>query len=181
MAVQEKFKIFRLETRFSWPVRRPEIFTESQSGVNPFLTFKSFWVYTILAALLVPSIACTYKPAYLQQERKAQVPERWKVEKVNPPLLSRDEKFVYETMGAPQFIRFYRRLSPDREKVYAWVYTEPVRFVTFLDGKKIDYVVLDDDPSSLNQYQRKRLLWGGITAGAVVGLGAVLYYFLGKK
>ncbi len=181
MAAQEKFKIFRLETWFSWPVRRPEIFSESQNGVNPFLTFKSFWVYTILAALLVPSVACTYKPSYLQQGGKVQVPERWKVEKINPPLLSRDEKSVYETMGSPQFIRFYRRLSPDREKVYAWVYTEPVRLVTFLDGKKIDYVVLDDDPSPLNQHQRKTLLWGGITAGAVVGLGAVLYYLLGTK
>ena len=167
--------------QFSWLVRRPEILTESQNGVNSFLTFKSFWVYTTLAALLVPSFACTYKPSYLQQGRKAQVSERWSVEKINPPLLSPDEKSVYETMGSPQFIRFYRRLSPDREKVYAWVYTEPVRFVTFLDGKKIEYAVLDDDPSPLTQYERKRLFWGGITAGAVVGLGAILYYFIGPK
>jgi len=170
-----------ISVQFSWPVRRPEILAESQSGVNPFLTFKSFWVYTTLAALLVPSIACTYKPAYLQQEGKAQVSERWNVEKINPPLLSPDEKSVYETMGSPQFIRFYRRLSPDREKVYAWVYTEPIRFVTFLNGKKIDYAVLDDDPSPLTQYERKQLFWGGITAGAVVGLGGLIYYFLGKK
>ncbi len=149
--------------------------------MKPFLTFKSFWVYTILVVLWVPSIACTYKPAYLQQGRKAEVAERWNVEKINPSLLSPDEKSVYGTMGSPQFIRFYRRLSPDREKVYAWVYTEPVRFVTFLDGKKIDYLVLDDDLSSLNEYQRKRLFWGGITAGAVAGLGLLYYYFLGKK
>ena len=149
--------------------------------MNPFLTFKSFWVYTTLAALLVPSFACTYKPSYLQQGRKAQVSQRWNVEKINPPLLSPDEKSVYETMGSPQFIRFYRRLSPYREKVYAWIYTEPVRLVTFQNGKKIDYVLLDDDPSSLNEYERKRLLWAGITTGAVVGLGGLIYYFLGKK
>jgi len=148
--------------------------------VNLLLTFKSFWVYTTLAVLLVPSIACTYKPAYLQQGRKAQVPERWKVEKINSPLLSPDEKSVYETMGPPQFIRFYRKLSPNREKIYAWVYAEPVRFVTFVNGKKIDYAVLDDDPSSLSQDQQKRLLWGGITAGAVVGLGGLMYYFFAK-
>ncbi len=148
--------------------------------MNLFLTFKSLWVYTLLAALLVPSIACSNKPGYLQKGRTAQVPDRWKVEKINPSLLSPDEKSIYETMGSPQFIRFYRRLSPDREKVYAWVYTEPVRFVTYLDGKKINYVVLDDDLSPLNEYQRKTLFWGGITAGAVAGLG-LLYYFLLKK
>lgn len=148
--------------------------------MNLFLTFKSLWVYTLLAALLVPSIACSSKPGYLQKGRTAQVPDRWKVEKINPSLLSPDEKSTYETIGSPQFIRFYRRLSPDREKVYAWVYTEPVRLVTYLDGKKINYVVLDDDLSPLNEYQRKMLFWGGITAGAVAGLG-LLYYFLLKK
>ena len=149
--------------------------------MNSFLNFKSFWVYIILAALLLSSIACTHKPAYLQQGKKAQVPERWKVEKINDSLLTPDEKSVYETMGSPQFIRFYRRLSLDREKVYAWVYTDPPRFVTFLEGKKLDYVVLDDDLSSLNEYQRNMLFWGGITAGTVAGLGLLYYYFIGKK
>jgi hypothetical protein len=142
---------------------------------------KSFWVYTILASLLLPSFGCSYKPAYLQQGKTAQVPDRWKVEKINPSLLSPDEKSVYETMGSPQFIRFYRRLSLDRERVYAWVYTEPVRFVTFLQGKKLDYVVLDDDPSSLNEHERNMLFWGGITVGAVAALGLLYYYFVAKK
>lgn len=149
--------------------------------MNSFLTIKFFWVSTILTALLVPSIACTYKPAYLQQGKKTQVSERWKVEKINPARLSPDEKSVYETMGSPQFIRFYRRLSLDRERVYAWVYTEPVRFITFLDGKRVSYAVLDDDPSSLNEHQRKALFWGGITAGAVAGLGLLYYYFFVSK
>jgi len=148
--------------------------------VNFFLTFKSFWVYTLLAALLVPSVACSNKPVYLREGRTAQVANRWKVEKINPSLLSPDEKSIYETMGSPQFIRFFRGLSPDRERVYAWVYTEPVRFVTFRDGKKINYMVLDDNLSSLNEYQRKMLFWGGITAGAVASLG-LLYIFLLKR
>ena len=170
-----------LGLRFCWPVRRAKFLTESQSGVKPFLTLKSFLVYTILAALLMPSIACSYKPAYLQKGGKAQVPDRWRVEKINPSLLSPDEKSVYETMGSPQVIRFYRRLSQDREKVYAWVYTDPVRLVTFLDGKKISYVVLDDDLSPLNEYQRKTLFWAGIATASVVVLGGVIYYFFGKK
>jgi hypothetical protein len=149
--------------------------------VNPFRTFKSFWAYTILAAFLFPSFSCSYKPAYLQKSGKTQVSDRWKVEKINPSLLSPDEKSVYQTMGTPQFIRFYRKLSPDRERVYAWVYTEPVRFVTFLAGKKVNYVVLDDDLSSLNEYQKKTLFWAGVTTGVVAGLGLLYYYFFGNK
>jgi len=127
------------------------------------------------------SVACTYKPAYLQQGKKAQISERWKVEKINTSLLSPDEKSVYETFGSPQFIRFFRKLSLERERVYAWVYPEPVRFVTFIDGKRADYVVLDDDPSSLNEYQRKVVFYGEITAGVVASLGVLYYLFLGKK
>jgi hypothetical protein len=149
--------------------------------VNPFRTFKSFWVYTILAALLLPSFACSYKPAYLQRGGKTEVADRWKVENINPSLLSPDEKSVYETMGTPQFVRFYRRLSLDRERVYAWVYTEPVRFVTFLEGKKVNYLVLDDNLSPLNEYQKKTIFWAGVTTGAVVGLGLLYYYFFGNK
>jgi hypothetical protein len=121
--------------------------------VNPFLTFKSFWVSLILITLGVSSVACTYKPAYLDKGKSTQVSERWRVDKIDPSRLSPDEKSIYETMGSPQYLRFYRKLSLEREKVYAWVYTEPVRFVTFIDGKKVDYVVVDDDPSSLNEYQ----------------------------
>ena len=149
--------------------------------MNLSLQFKSFWVYTLLTAFLLSSAACTYKPAYLQREKKTQVSERWSVEKINASTLSPDEKSVYENFGSPQYIRFYRRLSVDREKVYAWVYTEPVNFITFIDGKKVDYAVLDDDLSSLNEYQKNILFWGGITAGVVAGVGLIVYYFFGKK
>jgi len=144
------------------------------------LQFKSFWVYTVLTAFLVSSAACSYKPAYLQQSSKTQVSERWKVEKMNASRLSADEKSAFETLGPPQFVRFYRRLSLDREKVYAWVYTEPVHFITFIDGKKIDYAVLDVDLSSLNEFQREMWFWGGITAGSIAALGLLAYYFFGR-
>lgn len=146
-----------------------------RSVVKIFPRFQSIWVYTILIAFLVPSVACTYKPAYLQKGEKAQVSERWRVEKINPSLLSSDEKSVYENMGVPQYLRFYRRNSLDREKVYAWIYTQPLRFITFIDGKKVEYVVVDDDLSSLNEYQRKWAFWGGVTAGVVVGIGVLCY------
>jgi len=149
--------------------------------VNPFLNFKSFWVYALLVTLLVPSLACTYKPAYLQKGKTAEVSERWRVERINPSTLSPEEKSVFETLGPPQYIRFFRKLSLDRDRVYAWVYTDPVRFISFIDGKKIDYVVVDDDPSPFNEYQRKTMFWAGITTIAAVGLGVLYYYFFVRE
>lgn len=138
---------------------------------------KSFFVYTIVASLVLPSFACSYKPAYLRKAKDTEVSERWKVEEINSARLSPDEKSVYENMGSPRFIRFYRRLSLDREKVYAWVYAEPVRFVTFIDGKKVDYAVLDDDLSRFNEHERRMLFWGGIAVGTVALIGAWLITF----
>jgi hypothetical protein len=62
-----------------------------------------------------------------------------------------------------------------------WIYTEPVRLVSFVDGKAVDYVLLDDNPSPLNDYQKKWLLWGGISAGTVVAAGLLYYFLVGKK
>jgi len=145
------------------------------------LKFKSVCVYLTSLAFLTSSLACSYKPAYLQKSEKTQVVRRWKVQKIDPSRLSSPEASVFEKMGPPQFIRFYRRLDPDRERVYMWIYTEPVRLVSFIDGKAVDYVVLDDNPSPLNEDQKKWLLWGGISAGTVVALGIVSYLLFGKK
>lgn len=103
------------------------------------------------------------------------------MEKINSARLSADEKSILETFGTPDYIRFYRHRSLEREKAYAWIYLEPVRFVTFIDGKKVDYAVLDDDLSSLNEHQRNMLFWGGITAGTVAALGLLYYYFIAKE
>jgi hypothetical protein len=149
--------------------------------VNLHLRLKSICVYTLLTAFLVSSLACSYRPAYLQESKKAEISERWKVQKINPNRLSADEKSTLEQLGTPDYIRFYRRLSQQREKVYAWVYADPVRLVTFIDGKKIDYVVLDEDLTSLNEQQRNRRFWGGIAAGSVAALGLLYYYFIAKK
>jgi hypothetical protein len=149
--------------------------------VNPLLYFKSIWIYTLLLAFLGSSLACSYKPAYLQDGKTAEVSERWRVKKINPALLSADEKSVLETLGTPDYIRFYRKRSLEREKVYAWIYVEPVRLVTFIDGKKADYAVLDEDLSSLNEHQRDMLFWGGVASGTVAALGLLYYYFIAKK
>ena len=78
------------------------------------LKFKFFCVYFILLAFLATSLACSYKPAYLQKSEKTLVAQRWKVHKIDPSRLSSSEASVLEKMGPPQFIRFYRKLDPDR-------------------------------------------------------------------
>ena len=149
--------------------------------MNLLLRFKSICVYILLTAFLVSSVACSYRPAYLQEGKTAEISERWKVQKINPNRLSADEKSVLEQFGTPGNIRFYRRLSQKREKVYAWIYADPVRFVTFIDGKKIDYAVLDEDLTAWNEQQHNQLFWGGIAVGSVVALGLLYYYFFAKK
>lgn len=149
--------------------------------MNPLLRFKSIWIYPLILAFLGSSLACSYKPAYLQKGKTAEVSERWRVEKINPARLSTDEKSVLETFGTPDYIRFYRKRSLEREKVYAWIYVEPARFVTFIDGKKTDYAVLDEDLSSLNEHQKHMLFWGGITVATVAAIGALCYYFFVKE
>jgi len=134
-----------------------------------------------LTAFLVSSVACSYKPAYLQEGKTTDISERWKVQKINPKRLSADEKSTLEQFGTPEYIRFYRRLSQKREEVYAWIYADPVRFVTFIDGKKFDYAVLDDDLTRWNERQRDQLFWGGIAVASVAALGLLYYYLFAKE
>ena len=145
-----------------------------------FLNLKSFGVYFVSAAFLMASWGCSYKPSYLQRGETAQVSERWKVRKIDPSKLSPDESAVLEKMGPPQYIRFYRKLDALRMPVYAWVYTEPVKLISFIDGKQVGYVVVDDDPSPFNEHQKKLAFWSTVAAGTVGGL-ALIYFFVLKK
>ena len=154
---------------------------EKEGRLTSIVKFKSVWAYCLLLTFLATPLACSYKPAYLQKSEKTPVAERWKVQKIDPARLSPAEASLFKTMGSPQFIRFYRKLDTDRERVYMWIYTEPVRLVSFIDGKAFDYVLLDADLSPLNDYQKKSLLWGGIAAGPVVALGLLSYYLFAKK
>ena len=97
--------------------------------------------------------------------------------KIDPAKLSTDEQAVYEKMGPPTYVRFFRHLSVEREKVYEWIYAEPVQLFTFMNGKKVDYVVLDENPSSLNEAEKKVLLWTGIIAGSVAAVAGGVYLF----
>ncbi|HSR13905.1 MAG TPA: hypothetical protein VLS90_20825 [Thermodesulfobacteriota bacterium] len=145
-----------------------------------FPSAKKFLTGALCALFLFSAAACGYQPSYLRKSEKTTIPDRWKVAGINPVLLSADEKAVLEKMGPPQYIRFFRRNSLQREKVYAWIYASPPSEVFFMNGKKADYVVVDDDLSSLNEYQKKTLFWGAIAVGAVAAVGGLTYYLFLK-
>jgi hypothetical protein len=150
-------------------------------GTPSLLKFKSLVVYTVLTAFWLSFLGCSYKPAYLQKSQKTPTAERWKVGKIDPSQLSPDEASAFQKMGSPQYIRFFRKLSPERERVYEWIYTDPVHLISFIDGKQVAYVVVDDNPSSWNDDQKKWLFWGGVATAAVAGLGLLYYYLVASK
>jgi len=150
-------------------------------GIIAFLRLKPLVVYFVLTAFLFAPLGCSYKPSYLIKSEKTPIAQRWKVGGIDPSSLSADERMAWEKMGSPQYIRFFRHLTPERERVYEWIYTDPIRLISFIDGKRVAYAVLDDDPSSLNEGQKKVLFWSGITTATAVGLGLLYYYTLGSK
>ena len=141
---------------------------------------RSFLVFLTLTSLVFSPLGCSYKPSYLQKSESTKVSERWRVLKLDPSKLSADEKGVYDRMGPPGYVRFFRNLTVDREKVYEWVYEDPVQLFTFINGKKVDSTVLDEDPSSLNPAEKKVLLWTGIIVVSVAVVAGGIYYFLIK-
>jgi len=145
-----------------------------------FLKLRSFLTYLTLTALVFSPLGCSYKPSYLQKSESTKISERWKVVKLDPSKMSADEKAIFDKRGAPNYIRFFRHLTVDRERAYEWVYEEPVQFFTFINGKKVDYAVLDDDPSSLNPAEKRILFWTGIVVGSVAAVAGGVYYFMNK-
>ncbi|MBI4495482.1 MAG: hypothetical protein HY697_00960 [Deltaproteobacteria bacterium] len=142
-----------------------------------FVRIKNGAVLLALGALLSLLAGCGFKPAYLQKTSRTEVSNRWKVERIDPSRLTADESAVYEKFGLPKYVRFFRTIEPERLRVYEWVYTDPVHLAFFIDGRKVEYVAVDDDTSPLNETQRKWLYRGGIAAGVVAGLGGATYFF----
>ncbi len=150
-------------------------------GIPSFLRLQPLVVYSVLTAFLFASLGCSSKPSYLIKSEKTPIAERWKVGSIDPSSLSADERMAWEKMGSPQYIRFFRHLGPERERVYEWIYTDPVRLLSFIDGKRAAYAVVDDDTSSLNEDQKNWLFWTAIVTATVVGLGLLYYYTIGSK
>jgi hypothetical protein len=122
-------------------------------------------VMTVLAA-----VGCTYKPGYLQG-KSTDVPQRWRVEKVEPARLSEDQRTTLEDHGPPAYVRFFREVET-RKPVYAWIYADaggPVAVVWFIDGRRVENIAVDADPSAFSSTTRRRT-----RIGLLIGTGAAI-------
>jgi hypothetical protein len=111
----------------------------------------------MVVAIVLAAAGCTYKPAYIRGE-KTDVPNRWKVGKVEPARLSAEQRATLERRGAPTYVRFFREVDT-RNPVYAWVYAgegDAVELVWFVDGKRVDDIAVDSDPSAFSSTTRRR-------------------------
>jgi hypothetical protein len=125
----------------------------------------------IVAALLVLVLGgCLSKPSYLTGV-STDVPQRWKVEKIAPGRLSADQRTTLEDRGPPMYVRFFREVET-RKPVYAWIYTEteqPVDVVWFVDGKSVENIAVDSDPSAFSSTTRRRT-----RIALLIGTGAAI-------
>jgi hypothetical protein len=124
----------------------------------------------IVALMLLALGACTYKPGYLKGV-STEVPQRWKVEKIVPGRLSPDQRTTLEDRGPPTYVRFFREVET-RNPVYVWIYAdtgEAVDVVWFVDGKRVENIAVDSDPSAFSSNTRRRT-----RIALLVGTGAAL-------
>ncbi|RMF84346.1 MAG: hypothetical protein D6736_19480 [Nitrospinota bacterium] len=126
------------------------------------------WKIGWACLLLLIMAGCASKPAYLRKATPT-LENRWKVEEIDPSRFSEDEKAVYESRGAPTYVRLFRTLHT-REKVYAWIYDypdKPVEIVLFIDGRRVEDAPLDPNPSLLKESTRLTLRNISVIAGIV--------------
>ena len=115
-------------------------------------------VLKVVAVMIgLAAVGCSYKPSYLKGET-TDLPNRWKVEKIEPGRLSGDQRDTLERRGPPTYVRFFREVD-SRKPVYAWIYTddgETVDLVWFIDGTRAEEVAVDRDPSAFTSTTRRR-------------------------
>jgi hypothetical protein len=131
---------------------------------------KGCWQGTVAVVMVLAVAGCTYKPGYLQG-KSTDVPNRWTVEKVVPTRLSADQQSVLERRGPPVYVRFFREVET-RNRVYAWIYAgegEAVDIVWFVDGKRVESIAVDSDPSAFSSTTRRRT-----RIALLVGTGAAI-------
>ena len=106
------------------------------------------------------------------------MPNRWKVEKVDPGRLSADQQETLERRGPPTYVRFFREVE-SRKPVYAWIYTddgEAVELVWFVDGTRAEEIAVDSDPSAFTSTTRRRTRIALLVGTGVAVLPTILLF-----
>jgi hypothetical protein len=139
---------------------------------------------TTLAVVLSMLIGCTLQAPYMRGWEQAEgIANRWTGGTFTEKKLSGDEVAVYQELGTPEAVRFFRTLQT-RQRVYEWIYLKAERNVWFVDGTRVDYVTVDAGSSAFTKESREtlqdKLTTGGIVGGVVGGVAAG-FLLLGPK
>lgn len=127
----------------------------------------------VLACLLA---GCGVQASYMQGwDPVEDITNRWTDGTIDADKLSDDERSVFEEFGTPDVLRFFRDMQ-SRQAVYEWIYMEPFRTVWFLDGARVDYVMVDTNASRQTTAAReslgRKLRTGGVLAGTIGSVAA---------
>jgi hypothetical protein len=131
---------------------------------------------TALAVVLSMLLGCTLQAPYMRGWDPAEgIANRWTGGTFNEKKLSSDEAAVYQELGTPEAVRFFRTLQT-RQRVYEWIYLKTERNVWFVDGTRVDYVAVDAGSSAFTKESRETLqdkvITGGILGGVIGGVAA---------
>ena len=141
-------------------------------------------IWTCLSLVISVLTGCTLQAPYMRSwELTEGIDNRWAKGTFNPDKLSPDETVVYQELGTPEVVRFFRALS-SRQKTYEWIYLKREQTIWFVAGKRVDYIAVDADTSFLTKDERETLqnkLTSGGVLGAVVGGVAAGSLLLGDR
>lgn len=134
-------------------------------------------IFILLAA------GCTPQASYMRRWQPVErISNRWAGGEIRENKLSADETAVFEELGTPDVIRLFRR-AQTRERVYEWIYESNDQVVWFVEGERVDYVVVDTNMLPLTREERqnvqRKAYAGGILSG-VVGALATGFILLGE-
>ena len=136
-------------------------------------------VLKVVVALMIglSAVGCTYRPTYLKGET-TDLPNRWKVEKIDPERLSAEQRETLERRGPPTYVRFFREVE-SRTPVYVWIYTDDgaaVDLVWFVDGTRAEEIAVDSDPSAFTATTRRRTRIALLVGTGVAVLPTILLF-----
>lgn len=136
---------------------------------------------SVLGIIVVVCVGCSLPAPYMQRwEPVTGITNRWTGGTIVASKLSADEATVFQSLGTPNAIRLFRE-AQTRQQVYAWIYLEPAKSVWFIDGKQVEYVIVEANNSPLTKAEREtltqKLITGGVLGATVgaVATGAIVF------
>lgn len=135
---------------------------------------ESFWSKLCGLMMLACVMAgCGVQAPYMKGWEPAEdITNRWTDGTINAAKLTDDERRVFEALGTPDAVRFFRAVET-RTPVYEWIYMEPFHTAWFMDGTQVDYVMVDTNTSrqapAAREALARKLRTGGVLAGAISG------------